>query len=338
MDRSGRTLFAPLALAALLPAQVYVPDARADAGPINSIPLGGKGPGGSFQNMRTQVLVPAAALPPAAIVTDLGFATADQGNYTYSLLEVRVAHLAGASLGATFDQNLADPALLLRRANARFDTATDRWSRLGLTGTFRHDGQRPLVVDVVIQGAYFNGVQPGSRRSDTLETVYALGYDAAKPVASGYGPFPTGTKLELVLAGGNVIVVGSGCPKADRQPVGIGWHGEAKRGATLTLHATAAPANAKLTLLLGTSETNWNGLPLPFDLLPLGAPGCWLRTDVVWSLPATADAGGSALLPLAIPDDPALKDRTLLLQWLSPAPSANALQVVLTAMLRARIG
>ncbi len=326
-----------LAFGVPVTAQVYVPDARADQGPINSIPLGGKGPTGSFQDMRTQILVPASAFPPNATITDVGFATAGNGNYTYSLLELRMAHLRGSALDPKFDQNLADPTLLLRRANTRFDTQQDAWARLGLTGTFRHDGQRAVVVDLVIQDAYFNGTQPGSRRSDTLETVYALAYDAANPVASGYGPFPSGTKLEFALAGGGIVVVGSGCPKADQQPVVIGWLGEPKRKTTLTIQATAMPATAAASLLVGASETSWSGVPLPLDLAPLGAPGCLLRTDVLWTLPASADAGGNAAIPLPIPDDPNLKDRTILFQWLAPAPKANALERVVSAMLRVKL-
>jgi hypothetical protein len=38
---------------------------------------------------------------------------------------------------------------------------------------------------------------------------------------------------------------------------------------------------APLVAVLGASVTSWGGIPLPFDLGPLGAPGCFVRSDLV---------------------------------------------------------
>jgi hypothetical protein len=327
-----------LLLAAGAAAQVYVPDANPGTGPVNSVPLGGKGPTGAFQNMRTQIRVPASFLPAAgSTITDVGFAGADDANYTYALLELRCAHLPGAALAPTFAANLAGETQVLRKQNATLPLARDQWRNVGLTASFVHDGARDLVLDVVIQGAYFTGTAPGTHRSSTLETVYALNYDVAQPAPGGFGPFLAGSKLALTLAGGAVVTVGTGCPKPDRTPVGIAWAGAPARNATFTVRASAAPAAARLVLLLGQSERTFGSVPLPLDLAVLGAPGCILRTDVLASPAVTADGSGAAALSLPIPDNPTLRGQQLNCQWLAPVPGANALGVVVSAMLRATL-
>lgn len=336
-----RTLLVPIAAAAAaaLPAQVYVPDGTASAGPINNVPMGGKGPTGIYQNLRTQIRVPASFLPgTGATVTDVGFAGGSTGNYTYTRLQVRLAHLAGAALDPTFANNLAGAVLVLDKSSgARFDVVQDQWRTLGLTASFAHDGRRDLVVDVTIQGAFFNGVTPGTRRSDVLESVFAPAYDIGNPAPGGLGPYPTGAKLMLRLGGDSVVIVGTGCPKADARPIQIGHAGAPRLGTTFTLSASAATPNTSLLLLLGANESAFGGLTLPYDLAGLGAPGCVLRTDVLLTLTAGADASGAASLGLKLPDDANLVGRPLLGQWAGPAPGANPLGVVLSAMARATL-
>lgn len=323
---------------ALLPAQVHVPDADGSTGPINAVPLGGRGPTGGFQNLRTQIRVPAAFLPAAgSVIRDLGFAGASDGSYLYARLEVRLAHLQGTDLGRDFAANLAGEVLVRGSDNARYAVRRDLFTSLGLSRGFVHDGRRDLVVDVIIQGAYFQGVQEGSHRSSTLTTVYATDYSIGQP-KPGSGPFLAGAKLRLTLEGGSSItIVGSGCPKADGQPVVLGYSGSVARGAVLTIEALEADAGAPLALLLGTDDQRWGQLSLPFDLAALGAPACLLRTDIVVSLGGNADARGRASRALPIPADATLRGKPLLGQWLVHANRANPLQVVASALLKTTI-
>jgi hypothetical protein len=337
MARIAPALVALLVAAAPAIAQVYVPTAAASAGTINSIPLGARGPTGSFQNVRAQIRVPASYLPSAgSTITDLGFAGGGNGTYTFTSLEVRLAHLPG-TFGATFAANVTNPVTVLSRTPATQVMRLDQWCMLGLTAPFVHDGQRDLIVDIVVQGSVFDGTQPGTRRSTTIEQVYATAYDARNPVTGGLGVTPNAANLALTVGGGTTVVVGAGCPKADQQPVGIGWRGTPTTATTFTLLATAAPANTPLALVFGTSETTFGALPLPLDLAPLGAPGCWLRTDVAHSFAATSDAAGAAQFGLAIPDNPTLRGLRLHFQWLAPAVGANALQLVVSAMVKGRV-
>jgi hypothetical protein len=64
----------------------------------------------------------------------------------------------------------------------------------------------------------------------------------------------------------------------------------------------AAPSSVSL-LFFGRSDRDWNGVPLPFDLGPLGAPGCrLLASGQVIDLVAT-DGNGSGSHTYHVPDD-----------------------------------
>jgi hypothetical protein len=45
---------------------------------------------------------------------------------------------------------------------------------------------------------------------------------------------------------------------------------------TFQVNLGAAVKNSVAMLFFGLSDSNWNGIPLPFDLAPFGAPGCSL--------------------------------------------------------------
>lgn len=335
----ARSILHVLVFAAGACAQVYVPDSSPSSGTVNYAPLGAKAaPSSVTQNMRTQIRVPASFLPAAgSTVVDVGFAGASTGYYTYAQLEVRLAHLASATLSTTFSSNLSGTTLVLQKSLARIDTLADGWKNAGLTGSFRHDGAHDMVLDIVIQGAEFIGTSAGTRRSSTLETINATGYSVAAPPATGDGPYLSGAKLVFTLQGGSVVVVGQGCPKADQKAVTIAAAGTVAVGSKLTLKATSATPSTSALLLIGTNETSFGSLSLPFDLGGVGAPGCLLRTDVAASPSVSADNGGAASIDLSIPNEATLRGKTLLFQWFAPAPAANTLQAVLSAMLRATI-
>jgi hypothetical protein len=57
-------------------------------------------------------------------------------------------------------------------------------------------------------------------------------------------------------------------------------------------------------LLIGSSNTSWGGLPLPFDLSAIGFPGgCLLAVSPDVAVPGLTDANGEAALPLVIRGD-----------------------------------
>lgn len=90
-------------------------------------------------------------------------------------------------------------------------------------------------------------------------------------------------------------------------------------------------------LALGTSNTTWNGNPLPFDLSAIGMAGCALRTSSDITLPL-ATGTGSPSLTLPIPVNLALRGVKFYAQYVNSDPGANLLGVVVTNGLQGLVG
>jgi hypothetical protein len=91
-------------------------------------------------------------------------------------------------------------------------------------------------------------------------------------------------------------------------------------------------ANAFTLFALGTSRAfaSQLGVPLPFDLQPLGAPGCPLLVDPQTSLFRTTNVAGEAVVPVPIPNAQSLVGFEFAAQWLLPDPSSGSLGLAVT--------
>jgi hypothetical protein len=88
------------------------------------------------------------------------------------------------------------------------------------------------------------------------------------------------------------------------------------------------PGNLAL-LMLGVSNTTWNGIPLPLSLTPAGAPGCTLYHDPLFFFATVANpTNGSATIPLTWPVDRSLIGSTHYASYGSLDPAGNALGMV----------
>jgi hypothetical protein len=101
--------------------------------------------------------------------------------------------------------------------------------------------------------------------------------------------------------------------------------------------ARARPHSISL-LLHGPSSTSWHGIPLPFDLATLGAPGCQVlaagnQVDVL-----ATDPSGAGRLRFVFPVDPNLFGRAFYNQFVVYDPGANALGFVVSQGGRGTIG
>ncbi len=90
--------------------------------------------------------------------------------------------------------------------------------------------------------------------------------------------------------------------------------------------ARGGPANAAAMIMVGDSITTAGSLALPFDLTPLGAPGCFLNTNLVATRPLTLDAAGGVALPFVVPTSVFGRFQPLYFQFAVVTP-ANALGV-----------
>jgi hypothetical protein len=115
---------------------------------------------------------------------------------------------------------------------------------------------------------------------------------------------------------------GEPCAPGDAAGPHIGMGLPPRPGAPVAIHLSGAAPAATGLLLLGASDQQWLGVPLPLDLTPAGLPGCflYLSPDVILVQPT--DATGFATRTLAIPADPMLAGATFFAQWcVDPAPS-----------------
>lgn len=72
-------------------------------------------------------------------------------------------------------------------------------------------------------------------------------------------------------------------------------------GQPFAVRATGAAANAMAVFNFGDSISSVVGLPLPLPLAGIGAPGCFLNTNVLTSLATMTDATGTVELGFTVP-------------------------------------
>ena len=83
--------------------------------------------------------------------------------------------------------------------------------------------------------------------------------------------------------------------------------------------------------IVGLSIKKFGALPLPFDLAPLGAKGCFLLTDMLVVLPK-AVVSGKVDLTIPLPNLAALNGLVLNTQFLVLDKNANSLGIATTAL------
>ncbi len=114
---------------------------------------------------------------------------------------------------------------------------------------------------------------------------------------------------------------GKGC--AGR--IGTGAPPRYDRAFTVTLSGGAP--SAPCFLVAGNSNRKFLGVPLPLDLGPLGAPGCFLYTSIVGAVPPPTSPAGKARRTFQLPPSSwALTFPDIYLQWIQGS-GANKLGI-----------
>jgi hypothetical protein len=120
-------------------------------------------------------------------------------------------------------------------------------------------------------------------------------------------------------SGFSSVKLGDGCPLPANNLVLAynNWF----PGAQARILLYEAASNVPSVMLFGNNTTNFNGIPLPFDLAPLGAPGCMLYTNIIAMI--TGMTSTAALYKgrlehwLEIPADPTLSGVPLSVQFMN---------------------
>ena len=98
--------------------------------------------------------------------------------------------------------------------------------------------------------------------------------------------------------------------------------------------------NLPAILAIGNSSTSFNGIPLPFSLNSVGAPGCSLYVNWLAVLTGVtmANSSGSVQINIPLPNDPTLSGATVMSQYLFADPTGNALGIFTSNGASSQIG
>jgi hypothetical protein len=98
-------------------------------------------------------------------------------------------------------------------------------------------------------------------------------------------------------------------------------------GDSVIYRLTGAPALTTVVLNIDEDLPAYQGIPLPFDMSTLNAPGCHAYVGPTLSYGAMTDANGEASITILIPNSPGLNGLRLNAQWLITQSAANPLGV-----------
>lgn len=152
------------------------------------------------------------------------------------------------------------------------------------------------------------------------------------PVATAFRFFAGGGVAGNVLAFDNLSIgpratfstYGAGCAGSNGTPTLDAAPGARPRiGTTFDMALNNLPvAGSAVVGVVGFSDTFWSGVPLPFDLGPLGMTGCSLLADLSFALTQVA-GGASATWGLPVPMDVRLLGGDIYVQALVVDPGVN---------------
>ena len=134
---------------------------------------------------------------------------------------------------------------------------------------------------------------------------------------------------------------GSGCPGAGGVPdltadgISLPWLGNAFT-AKLS-HLGSLPQQNLPLVLLGDSKSIWGSLGLPFDMGPMGMPGCTLYTNPLVLIPLQ-NVAGTATWTLPLPLVPSLAGLSVYAQGGVTSPGTNPLGLVMSNAAELKLG
>lgn len=205
--------------------------------------------------------------------------------------EILMGHGNASGVAGAFASNYSSPpVVVLPRQNVNLLAGAPGAVVLNIpfTTRFTWDRARPIVLEVRVHGNGLNS-QPflyNFRGSTAAFGVTSRVYQGGSPAATnGQVTQAMGLTTRFTARPGVLLEYGTGCaggggvaPKNKVLQVmspGISWG-----------HELSQAGSSQIALwIMGTSDTNFSGIPLPVDLsLLLGGPAspCMLRTDPTW--------------------------------------------------------
>ncbi len=148
-------------------------------------------------------------------------------------------------------------------------------------------------------------------------------FDVARGRALIYGGWRRDTWALVNRGEAEFETLTEGCTRLPQRPVLAAFAGDRPfLGESFEIEVVDMSSSRLAFLLLGSSDRNWFGLPLPFDLVTIGMDRCRLqvRPDVTGPLLVANNRSRAAL---SVPNDPGLTGTRFYLQVLQDEPLAN---------------
>lgn len=183
-------------------------------------------------------------------------------------------------------------------------------------------------------GAHWSASNDGPANVVCEEVTFMHGSRRLLLATLGRGLWTADVRRPLATA------FGSACAGHATPPViAVDPLATARIGHTLTVLGSGLRSDQpSAVLLVGFSNSTWTGIPLPFDLTPLGLNGCSLRVSIDLLVPAPVTGSGDASWPLAVPDNRFLLGTHVFAQALALDPGLNPAGLALSAGLDLTLG
>jgi hypothetical protein len=220
--------------------------------------------------------------------------------------------------------NLGTGAWSMSRANG--------WQGATLPPLAIASGQIFWLVWGPINGAQATVEMRGSPVAPGAQ-FYRGSFDAGQTWTGGANGFLSHLWKYRILCGGapgSYESFGASCAGSGRRTPSLGFSGVPSINQPMAVTVTSALPSTAALLSIGSSDTQWLGLGLPFDLTPYGATNCRIWCNVLDFLVAQTDAQGNGGVTVQVPPDRSLLGARLFNQWWVLDPTANPLMLVFT--------
>lgn len=219
------------------------------------------------------------------------------------------------------------------------------YGSVGSCGDLDGDG----FGDVTMVGGDHNLVRSGRTQATLLRYNHnpagLLGGSAGDFDGDGFQDVWVKLPLAAQIHSGRppgVTSSGTGCPDTAGVVPHLGVSVGPRLGRQMQINLSdASPNCAAAVLVLGYSDQQWSGMPLPADLGLVGLPGCvWRVSADAMPLVATSGPAGAsrnANYPLTVPSDPSLLGLVLFAQWIVFEANPAVLSGAVTRLVRLQV-
>lgn len=293
--------------------RVFHSDGNPAVGGANTFPW-------SRQELRYQCIFPAAKfqnrpwnIQDILVAPQLSM-TPKRRTAIYEDIEIRIGQTPVSTLTSNWNTNNPNPKTIYR-GKLRVDFEVGKWRGMGLPQSFLYI-PRPTDPNVCVEFIMWKlGPNTTSIRAVTSSNQRAYYYKWTTSQQTQASLGSSAAKMGLVLNSGSFVDVGTGCAGSVNNIPTMTSSGIPTIGKTLDIDLSGGKPASPGIVILGFDRNTFANIPLPFDLMPLGAAGCQVWNDIVVTGGIGINAQGAAKFSLPIPSTLGGTERVYLHWW-----------------------